>query len=121
MKKGLLALLLLGMISIPKTALADTVTNTNEHLGHAHEYSELEITPLSLPCPVYGDFNHKYTNKIFLRQETKTSTHNEIINGNSFKCTITRTYNVYRRECACGYYTASPYVYELVSESHSLK
>ncbi|WML33192.1 hypothetical protein [Clostridium sp. OS1-26] len=113
LKSKLLSLALLAMLAVPSTAFAAT----NEITPQAATPEGI-VHQLGAPvCPVYDD-GHRLYNKVFLRTESDKTTHYEWVGDNPHLCTITTTYNVFRYQCACGYYTPSSTFREVVNTSH---
>lgn len=118
MKKKLFALLLAGLITIPTVASAQPI-DTN-HCNHKNDCSHTLTSDVILRtpiCPAYED-GHRYYNDVFLRYENVVTTHYEYVDGIPHKCNITTRYAIYRKQCACGYYTPTSTYRKKVDEYH---
>ncbi|MGL5328567.1 MAG: hypothetical protein ACRDD7_04805 [Peptostreptococcaceae bacterium] len=115
MLKKFFSICLICVLLIPTTALA--YQNNDTECENNTELME-ERTP---SCPAYPDENHNFKEKIWIRNESTTQMHYELLpSGNYVPCTITKDWAVFRVQCACGYYTPNSTIRELRGERHNI-
>lgn len=79
-----------------------------------------EIQPKAPVCPAH-DSGHIYNNSVYVTTTSTTDRHTHTLSdGALVSCTRVSTYDVYRKQCSCGYYTPSSTYRVLVNQTHSL-